>query len=145
MVTAVRISNAQVVRQDTAADPQRNRFGTWSARTASGIPIGGTWTAVLDSTGTTVIGSWTLVDDKGTTAASGNWSAAKSPTAWTGAWRAVMAGREGEYSGTWSSSVDLKGSARFADLFEKAAQSIVSGTWQAGSNSGPWSIRAAPK
>jgi hypothetical protein len=146
MLMAFDVSRAQSgARQDSTAKTQNNRYGTWSALTASGIPISGGWTAVLDSIGFTVTGTWTLIDEKGKTVAGGGWSAAKSPTTWTGAWRAVMTGRDGEYSGTWSTNVDLKGNARFEDLFDKAVQSIVSGMWKAGSNSGPWSIRAAPK
>jgi hypothetical protein len=103
----------------------------------------GTWTAVSDTTGRTVIGTWTLADAEGRSIANGAWSAAKSPTEWTGAWRAVVAGRAGENSGTWTASVDLKVDGTFADLFAKAAQTVVNGTWRAGSQSGAWAIRAA--
>jgi hypothetical protein len=103
----------------------------------------GTWTAVPDSTGETVMGTWTLVDAQGRTVADGGWSAAKSPARWNGAWRAVISGRDGEYSGTWSADVDLTVKATFADLFEKAVQTVVSGNWRAGNRSGAWSIRAA--
>jgi hypothetical protein len=54
-----------------------------------------------------------------------------------------MAGRSGEYSGTWSTGVDLKGDGTFLDLFEKAADAVVSGAWRSGNLSGPWAIRAA--
>jgi hypothetical protein len=103
----------------------------------------GTWTAVPDSTGETVMGTWTLVDAQGNTVIDGGWSAAKSRTRWTGAWRAVISGRDGEHFGTWSAGVHLKANARFADLFEKAVQTVVSGNWRAGNRSGAWSIRAA--
>jgi hypothetical protein len=53
-----------------------------------------------------------------------------------------MAGRRGEYSGTWTAGVDLDVDASFVDLFEKAVRTAVSGTWRAGSRSGAWSIRA---
>lgn len=115
--------------------------GTWSASNGSATFMG-TWTAVPDTARGTVIGTWTLVDAQGATLALGGWSAAKAPTAWTGRWRATIAGRDGEYSGTWRSTADLKPSARFVDLFEKAAQTIVRGTWAGLGRSGAWSVRA---
>jgi hypothetical protein len=105
----------------------------------------GTWTGVPDTTRGTVMGQWTLNDAQGKPVASGAWSAAKSATRWTGAWRAIVAGRTGEYSGTWTSSVDLEVDGGFVDLFEKAVATIVSGTFRVGSHSGAWSIRAARK
>jgi hypothetical protein len=105
----------------------------------------GTWTAVFDPTAGTVTGTWALLDPQGKTVANGGWSAAKAPAQWNGAWRAVVSGRDGEYSGTWTTPVDLKGDARLADLFEKAVQAAVNGTWSAGSQSGNWSIRTAKR
>jgi hypothetical protein len=105
----------------------------------------GTWTAVPDLKTGTVTGTWTLIDAQRKTLAGGGWSAAKSPTGWTGAWRAIVSGRNGEYSGTWTSGVDLKVDSGFDDLFEKAVQSIVSGAWQMGKDSGGWSIRASKR
>ena len=143
LLIAVGGSGAQaVVRQDTADNAPSDRQGTWSARSSSGVTLIGTWTAVPDTTGGTVTGTWTLVDAQGRTVADGAWSAAKSPARWTGAWRAVISGRDGDYSGTWSAAVDLKVNARFADLFDKAVQTVVSGNWRAGRQSGAWSIRA---
>ena len=72
----------------------------------------------------------------------GGWSAAKSPRGWTGAWRAAASGSKAEYSGAWSAGVQLKPDARFADLFEAALQTAISGNWQAGGQSGAWSIQA---
>ncbi|MGE5733000.1 MAG: hypothetical protein ACM37U_13725 [Gemmatimonas sp.] len=143
-LAAIDVTGAQAVgRQDAAGNAQNSRSGAWTATTSSGRALTGTWTAVPDSTSGTVTGTWTLVDAQGRTVAGGGWSAAKSPTRWTGAWRAVIAGRAGEYSGTWTAGVDLKADARLVDLFEKAIQSVVSGTWRAGKQSGAWSIRAA--
>ena len=102
----------------------------------------GTWTAVAGPPTGAVTGTWTLVDAKGQTVMRGGWSAAKSPAGWTGAWRAAASGGKTEYSGAWSADVDLKADARFADLFEKALQTVVSGNWRAGRQSGAWSIRA---
>ena len=136
-------SGAQgVVRLDSAALAPGARTGTWSAVNGK-ITFMGTWTAVPDTLHGTVAGTWTLADAEGKTAAFGGWSAIKSSDRWAGAWRANVTGRGGEYSGTWTSSVDLKAAARFADMFEKAAQSIVSGTWATAGQSGAWSIRAA--
>jgi hypothetical protein len=131
-------------RQDSIAKAQSNCSGTWSATTNSGVPLVGTWTAVFDTTSGAVTGTWTLVDAQGRMLASGAWSAAKSPTRWNGAWRAVIAGRNGEYSGTWTASADLKSNARLVEMFAKAIQTVVSGTWRMGSQSGAWSIRASP-
>ena len=116
--------------------------GSWSARSSTGLTLGGTWTATPDSATATVRGSWTLVDGKGTAIARGNWSAAKSPSGWSGSWRAVAAGRTGEYAGTWNATVKLKPNAGFAELFEQAVKAAVGGSWQAGGRSGTWSIRA---
>jgi hypothetical protein len=102
----------------------------------------GTWTAIPDTTGETVTGTWTLVDAKGRTLAGGGWSASKSPAGWTGNWRAANFGTEHEFSGSWRAGVDLKPNAGFADLFEKAVQTVVSGRWRYGRHSGAWSIQA---
>lgn len=123
----------------SAQSPQPN---TWSARSSTGVMLGGTWTAVPDTKNGTVTGTWTLVDAEGRTVTSGGWSASKSSSGWTGAWRAVIWDSKPEYLGTWSSSVELKKRAGFADLFEKAVQSVVSGRWRYGGYSGSWSIRA---
>ena len=61
------------------------------------------------------------------------------------AWRAVVTGRSGEYSGTWTASADLKLDGGFADLFEKAVEAAVSGTWRGAGQSGAWSIRSRPR
>lgn len=141
LLAAVDASGAQaVVRPDTAGHALTKRDGSWSAATNTGLTLMGTWTAILDSTGT-VTGMWTLVDAQGNTRAEGGWSAAKSPDGWTGAWRAVVYDRAGEYSGTWTAAVDGKSDARLAVLFEKALQTIVSGNWRVGERSGAWSIR----
>ena len=143
LLAGVDVSSAQaVVRLDSAGMVRGARSGTWSAANGS-LTFMGTWTAVPDTTHGTVTGTWTLADAHAKTVAFGGWSAVKSTDRWTGAWRANVTGRAGEYSGTWTSSVDLKANARFVDLFEKAAQTIVSGAWSTGGQSGAWSIRAA--
>ena len=82
------------------------------------------------------------MDASGRTAARGSWAAAKSETGWSGGWRAVVAGRSGEYSGTWSARVDLKPGAPFSALFEKALEGAVAGNWRAAGRAGTWSIQA---
>jgi hypothetical protein len=139
-LAAADVSRAQAVPPDTASHAPSTREGSWSAATGSGLTLLGTWTAILDPTGT-VTGMWTLVDAQGNARADGAWSAAKSPQGWTGAWRSVMSGREGEYSGTWTAAVEGKPDARLADLFEKAMQNVISGTWGVNGRSGGWSIR----
>jgi len=140
LLAALDAAHAQTVRSDSATPAPSKREGSWSAATTNGLTLVGTWTAILDPNGT-VTGSWTLVDAQGNTRADGAWSAAKSPTGWTGAWRAVVSGREGEYAGTWTAALDAKRETRLADLFEKGLQAIVSGTWRIGERSGAWSIR----
>ena len=141
LLAVVDVSRAQAVaRPDTAGHEPRNREGSWSAASSNGLTLIGTWTAILDTTGT-ITGTWALVDAQGNTRADGGWSAAKSPKEWTGAWRATVYGREGEFSGTWTAVVDGKPDARLADLLEKALRTIVSGQWRVDARSGAWSIR----
>jgi hypothetical protein len=143
VLAAVDVSGGQATaRRDSAATRRTTHSGTWSAATGGGIPFAGTWTATADATHRTVIGTWTLVDAQRKPIANGNWSASKSADKWSGAWRANVADRPGEYTGTWTASAELKASGSFADLFEKAARTMVSGTWRAGAYSGPGSIRA---
>jgi hypothetical protein len=124
-------------------DGQSALPNTWSARSSTGRTLAGTWNAVVDPATGSVTGSWTLDDAKGRPIARGAWSAAKSPTRWTGAWRAAVAGSKTEYSGTWSADVDLKPNAHLADLFKAAVKTAVNGNWRAGGHSGVWAIRVA--
>ena len=142
LLPAVHVTSAQVRARQESASIAQNWFGTWSARASSGLTLMGTWTAIPDPTNGTVTGTWSLPNAQGNEVASGAWSAAKSPERWTGGWRAVIAGRAGELSGTWTADGDLEGARSFVDLFEKAVEAIVSGTWQGGGRSGAWSIRA---
>jgi len=130
------------VNGSSAQDAPTAKPNVWSARSSTGLTLGGTWTAIPDTTNGTVTGTWTLVDAQGRTVTSGGWSASKSQAEWTGAWRAVIWDSKPEYLGTWSASINLNGRAGFADLFEKAVQSVVSGNWRYGGYSGSWSIRA---
>jgi hypothetical protein len=126
----------------TLDERQLGRANTWSATSSKGQTLMGTWTAVPDPASGSVTGTWTLVDTNGKTRARGGWSAVKSPAGWNGSWRAIVSGRTGEYAGTWSTDVDLGAGARLSSLLEKAVDSVVSGRWRAGGQSGAWSIRA---
>ena len=119
-----------------AGVPQAVPVNTWSARSNSGLTLLGTWTVVPDTTKGTATGTWTLVDAQGNTVTGGGWSASKSPAGWDGAWRAVIAGTTADHVGTWSSGIDLKADASFAELVEKALQTFVSGNWRYGRYSG---------
>jgi hypothetical protein len=138
----VEASPGVVALQGVAVGGQSGRPNTWSATSSTGRTLMGTWTAVADQTSGAVAGTWTLTDAQGRTVTRGLWSAAKSPAGWTGAWRATIAGSKSEYSGTWSASVQLTTDARLVDLFEQALQTVVSGNWRAGRQSGAWSVRA---
>jgi hypothetical protein len=135
LLLAVRVSHAQ----------RSGLSGTWTAKSASGLTVMGTWTAQPDSVSGAVRGTWAMVDAQGRTVANGGWSAAKSKTQWTGAWRATIAGSDGEYSGTWSANADLAPNARLVDLFEHAMQGALSGGWRTGSQSGGWSVRTSSR
>jgi hypothetical protein len=130
-----------VVPQASAAPSKSAQPNTWSATTSSGGRFMGTWTYSVDPATGAVSGAWTLIDAQNRTLARGGWSAAKSPTGWTGGWRAAASGSTGEYSGTWDTSLQLAADAPFAELFRAAAQAVVSGTWRAGPQRGAWSIR----
>ena len=100
----------------------------------------GTWTAVVDTNGT-VTGTWELTDAQNRTLAQGGWSAAKAPDTWIGGWRAVVTGKDGEFSGTWTADAGDSTSTQLSDLFTKALQAVVSGTWRMNQVAGAWSIR----
>ena len=116
--------------------------GTWSATSQTGY-LGGSWTAQTDQTGGAT-GVWMLQDASGKVLMQGGWSASKSAQSWTGAWRATVSGRAGEYSGTWTSTVSLSPQAHLAEMLESALRAVVSGTWKSGPRSGSWSIRTSP-
>jgi hypothetical protein len=118
--------------------------GAWSASSSNGRSLGGTWTAEAHQESGGVTGTWTLRETTGKILASGVWSASKAPKAWDGAWRSIVAGGAGEYSGTWTATTALAPQSQMADLFESALRAAVGGTWKAGGYSGSWSIRAAP-
>ena len=118
------------------------RANSWAARSTTGLTLGGTWTATEDAKTGAVTGTWTLVDAQGRIVRRGAWAAAKAASGWTGNWRANVEGKGGEYSGTWTARVDLKPAARLADMFAKALEAAISGTFRAGGVSGAWTIQA---
>lgn len=118
------------------------RANTWTARSSTGRIFAGTWTATEDAKTGAVTGTWTLLDAQGRVGARGGWSAAKSASGWQGSWRAVAVGRTGEYSGRWTAKVELKPGAKLIDLFSRAVEAAVSGTWQVDRQSGTWTIQA---
>ncbi len=138
-VLIIAMSAGGAVLQSTAAGGRAN---TWTATTSTGATLSGTWTALYDPRATAVTGTWTLVNQKGAILARGGWSAVKSSSGWSGTWRANVAGGRREYSGGWSTAVDLGPGTAFGSLFEQAAEAVVSGRWRSGGQSGAWSIRA---
>lgn len=118
--------------------------GAWSASSNTGRSLAGTWTAEAHTESGGVTGTWTLREAAGKILISGVWSASKAPKAWEGAWRAIVAGGAGEYSGTWTATTPLAPEKPMVDMLESALRAVVSGTWKASAHSGAWSIRTAP-
>ena len=142
LILAGVVHAAQADQQATSA-LGRQRVNTWAARSSTGMTLGGTWTVTDPQKPGAVTGTWTLLDAQGrVVVATGGWSAAKSASGWTGSWRAAAAGQRGEYTGTWTAKIDLKPAGGFADLFTKAVEAAVSGTWRSGARSGAWTIQA---
>ena len=137
MLAACLLSTVSHGAADQQAPPRDN---TWAARSSTGLTVGGTWTVIEHLKTGGVTGTWTLRDAQGRIAATGGWSAAKSPGGWTGSWRAATAGQPEEYMGTWSAKIDLEPAAGFAELFAKAVESAISGTWRSGRRAGVWTI-----
>ena len=144
LLTTGPVCGAQSPAGDSAIAAQNTRTGNWSATRGTQL-FTGTWTALPDSAHRTVTGTWMLKDTQGKTVMYGAWSAIKATDQWVGNWRAVVAERGGEYTGSFTSAASLKATTEFGDLFEKAVESAVSGTWRAGGDGGAWSIRAAAK
>lgn len=134
----------------TASDQTKETFkeqnasaSTWSASESGGRTFAGTWTAATDSAATAASGTWTLQDSSGKTILRGTWTAEKFSTGWNGVWRALVEGRQAEYTGSWSADFADSKNARLADLFRAAAANSVRGIWTGGKASGIWSIRTA--
>jgi len=137
------VRGADVSSSDQVKETFKERqVSTWSARTSTGRTFDGTWTIEPGSSPDKASGTWTLSDGAATTALRGTWSAQKFTTGWSGAWRAAVEGKPGELAGSWTADLPPARDARFTELFEAAARDAVRGVWNAGGNSGSWSIRA---
>ena len=141
---AINGANAQgVVPQGQPPTTQSARPNIWKATSTRGLTLIGTWTVVPDRANESAIGTWTLVDPEGRILAGGGWSASKSPTRWSGLWRANVADSQTEYSGSWGApDAGLRPNVSFAVLFEEAVRAAVSGVWRAAGYSGAWTIWA---
>ena len=114
---------------------------TWAARSADGRTFSGTWSLTPKSNQRSAGGGWTLSDARGATVMRGSWSADKHDTGWNGVWHAVVEGRPGEHSGSWSAEFPHVRNAIFSDLFGAAVKEAMRGLWTGGNASGSWSIR----
>ncbi|MDP9176512.1 MAG: hypothetical protein M3O61_02425 [Gemmatimonadota bacterium] len=143
-LVAINGAGAQdVVLQGPAGAAQSSKPNIWRATSTRGLTVIGTWTAVPDRATEAVVGTWTLVDVEGRILAGGGWSASKSPTRWSGLWRANVSGSEAEYSGSWGApDVGLRPNVAFAELFVEAVRAAVEGVWRGGGHSGAWTIWA---
>ena len=115
--------------------------GSWSASSSAGQNLGGSWTAEAHQDSGGVTGAWALFDASGKILLRGAWSASKSPQAWSGAWRATVVGRDGDYSGNWTAATPLAPKSPMVDMLESALRAALTGTWESGAHSGSWSIR----
>ena len=121
---------------------KEQRVSSWSARTMSGRTFNGTWTVEPGSIDK-ASGTWSVRNDAGVMTSHGTWSAQKFSTGWSGIWRAVVDGHAGELTGSWTADLRQTRDGPWVELFESAAREVIHGIWNAGSNSGSWSIRAA--
>ena len=121
---------------------KEQQVSSWSARTISGRTFDGTWTIEAGTSVDKATGTWSLRDGTGVITSHGTWSAQKFSTGWSGVWRAVIDGQPSELAGSWTADLRQARDGQFIELFEFAARDVVRGIWNAGSNSGSWSIRA---
>jgi hypothetical protein len=136
----VRAADVIASSETREAFRERETTSTWSARTADGRTLAGTWSVAPSSTPRSAAGGWTLSDGQGATVLRGSWSADKHETGWNGVWRATMEGK-GEYTGSWSADLPHLRNAPFAEMFTAAAKEAIRGLWTGGAASGSWSIR----
>ena len=132
-----------VVPQAQGPTIQNPKPNIWKATSTRGLTLIGTWTVVPDRANESAVGTWTLVDPEGRILAGGGWSASKSPTRWSGLWRANVSGSETVYSGSGGApDAGLRPNVSFAVLFQEAIGGAVSGVWRTGAYSGAWTIWA---
>lgn len=124
-------------------DTTASRLSTWIAETMTGRRFTGTWTVEPGLSTGDALGTWTLRNETGQIVMRGSWSASKFLTGWNGVWRAAVDGQSGEYSGSWSADPSLPRDAPFGEMFAAAAKDAIRGIWNATTQSGSWSIRAA--
>jgi hypothetical protein len=135
---------ADVTLSDQLKENFKQEQGSiWIARTSHGRTFEGTWGVGPEASADKASGTWTLRDGSGAVAIRGTWSAQKFSTGWSGVWRAFVEGRPGEFTGSWTADLPRPRQARFAVLFEAAAQNAIRGIWNSGSSSGSWSLQAA--
>jgi hypothetical protein len=140
-VRAAEVSGAERLKE--AFKEEAPSTSTWSARSASGRALQGTWTADRGSSAEKVSGSWTLRDGADKVVLSGTWLAQKFSTGWSGMWRAAVEGQRREYAGSWTADFSEAREASILDLFSAAARNAIRGVWSGGNDSGSWTIRAA--
>lgn len=141
-VRAAEVSGAELLKE-AFKEEETPSASTWSARSASGRALQGTWTAERGSSTDKVLGSWTLRDGADKVVLSGTWLAQKFSTGWSGTWRAAVDGQKKEYAGTWTADFSGPREASILDLFNAAARNAIRGLWSAGNDSGSWTLRAA--
>jgi hypothetical protein len=140
-VRAAEVSGAERLKESFKQEAPST--STWSARSASGRALQGTWTADRGSSADKVSGSWTLRDGTDKVVLSGTWLAQKFSTGWSGMWRAAAEGQRREYAGSWTADFSEAREASILDLFSAAARNAIRGVWSGGNDSGSWTIRAA--
>jgi hypothetical protein len=116
---------------------------TWTARSANGRTLEGDWTAEPGSSADKVSGTWTLRDGANKVILRGTWFAQKFSTGWSGVWRGAVEGQRNEYAGSWTADFSHARESPLVELFEAAARNAIRGVWNAGKESGSWSIKAA--
>jgi hypothetical protein len=115
---------------------------TWSARNSNGRTLEGDWTVEPGAAADKVSGTWTLRNGP-VIVLRGTWAAQKFSTGWSGVWRADAEGQQNEYAGSWTADFSHARESPLVELFEAAARDAVRGLWNAGRDSGSWSISAA--
>ncbi len=116
---------------------------TWTALDNKGRSFEGNWTVDAGASPDKASGTWTLLEGPAKIVLRGTWTAQKFSTGWSGTWRASVEGQKTEYTGSWTADFSQPRETRFAELFQAAARDAIRGVWNAGNNSGSWSIRAA--
>jgi hypothetical protein len=143
VAVALALLTAPSMRAGARQSAGTTLHGGWAVSASPNRAFQGTWTArVASDRADAAQGTWKLLDRANRTTAEGTWSAIKTPRSWSGRWQARVTGRNQLLSGTWrttDASPDVK---TLGDLFERAVQVQVSGTFAIGRLTGSWSLRA---